>query len=239
MSLPSRTTWCAAIAFAIAFVAACGGSSGGGTPTTPTPNTPTPQPQPQANRAPTITSAAVTPASGISTLTTHLFSSSANDPDGDALTYSWDFGNNTFSGQQGASVTYNNANTTVYRPVLTVRDSRGASASSTLSVTSATMAGTFTGTLFGSPISVTLTQFLGGLVTGTWQQASIGVSGEVGPTGEPGKVDANGAFELRFKVRVGSFTDFYYRGTMNPAGQMLTGTLTGSGFTGQVLTLSK
>jgi hypothetical protein len=106
--------------FAAAFVTACGGSSGG-TPTTPTPNTPTPQPQ--ANRPPTITSATVTPASGISTLTTHLFSASASDPDGDPLTYLWDFGNNVFSGEQGVSVTYNNANTTVYQPVLTVRDS--------------------------------------------------------------------------------------------------------------------
>jgi hypothetical protein len=127
----------------------------------------------------------------------------------------------------------------VYQPVLTVRDSRGGVVSTNLSVTSATLAGTFTGTLFGEPISVTVTQFLGGLVTGTWQQSSIGAFGEVGPSGEPGKIDANGAFELRFKVRVGSFVDFYYRGTMNPSGQMLTGTLSCSGSTGQVLILTK
>jgi len=65
------------------------------------------------------------------------------------------------------------------------------------------------------------------------------VLGDVGPTGEPGTIDANGRFELRFKIRVGSFVDFYYRGTMDNTGQTLTGTLHGSGFSGEVLILSK
>jgi hypothetical protein len=71
-----------------------------------------------------------------------------------------------------------------------------------------------------------MTQYLGGLVTGTWQQGSA--NGEIGPTGEPGKIQANGQFELRFKVRVGNYRDFYWRGSMDPTGNLLTGSLQGT-----------
>jgi hypothetical protein len=215
----------------IALTLGCGGGSGGGaTPTTP--STPA-----ATNRAPIISSASVSPASGISTLTTHSFAAAASDPDGDALTYSWDFGNGATSSSSTASVTYNNANTTTLQATVTVTDSKGATATANVSVTSATIAGTFVGTLQGSPMTTTLTQFLGGVVTGTWQQPAG--SGEVGPTGELGKILANGQFDLRFKVKQGSFNDFYYRGTMDPTGQRLTGSVTGSGFTGQLMQLEK
>jgi len=91
----------------------------------------------------------------------------------------------------------------------------------------------------GIPITATMTQYLGGVVDGTWQMPSIGGVGEIGPTGEPGKIQANGNFELRFKVRVGSFSDFFYRGSINPDGTTLTGTLHGSGFTGEPMILNK
>jgi hypothetical protein len=191
----------------------CGGKSTS-TPLSPTPTpTPTPTPPPSttvappANRAPVITAATVSPASGISTLTTFAFSAIASDPDGDAITYSWDFDNRTSSNSAGASVVYNNANTVTYRPVLTVRDSQGATASTTLSVRSVSIGGTWQGTLDGIPITATMTQYVGGIVDGTWQMPSIGGVGEIGPAGEPGKIQANGSVELRFKVRVGSFSD--------------------------------
>lgn len=41
------------------------------------------------------------------------------------------------------------------------------------------------------------------------------------------------------KVRVGSFQDFHSRGTMDVNGRTLTGSLYGSGFTEQVLILTK
>jgi hypothetical protein len=234
MSISWNARACAApLLVALLLTGACGKSSNG-SPTTPTtPNTP------QANRAPQVTSATVTPASGITTLTTHVFSASATDPDGDALSYTWDFGNGTSAATAGASVVYNNANTTTYQAVLTVTDGKGGTVTSTVPITSAALAGTFTGTLIGAPLSVTLTQYLGGLVSGSWEIPSLGFVGEVGPAGEPGTIDANGRFELRFKVRVGSFVDFYYRGTMDNTGQTLTGTLHGSGFSGEVLILSK
>ena len=202
-------------------VTGCGSTTDGGgnpSPTGPTTTTTT------TNRAPTINSATVNPGAGISTLTAHAFSASASDPDGDAVTYSWDFGNGTSSSSPGASVTYDNANTVTYAPTLTIRDSRGATASTTLSVTSATLAGNFSGFLSGiGTLNITATQFLGGIVTGTWQIPSAGFSGEIGPAGEPGTIQSNGQFELRFKIRQGSFSDFYFRGNIDNTGRTLTG----------------
>ena len=221
-------------------IGGCGGKDAAPTaPLSPTPVTPATVTAPQPNRPPSITSATVSPASGISTLTTYVFSASATDPEGDPITYSWDFDNRTSSNSSGASVVYDNANTVTYRPVLTVRDSQGATVSTTLSVRSVTIAGDWQGSLGGLPITATMRQYLGGIVDGTWQMPSIGGVGEIGPTGEPGKIQANGNFELRFKVRVGSFSDFFYRGSINPDGTTLTGTLHGSGFTGDVMVLNR
>ena len=234
--------WIAVVVLSSIGAASCGGDSPAAAPISPTPPTSTPPPvvaTPPANRPPTITQATVTPASGISTLTTHAFSASASDPDGDAITYNWDLGNATTSGDASGTVTYTNATTTRYRPTLTVRDSRGETVTTTLSVTSVTIAGSWEGTIDGAPIQATMTQYLGGVVDGTWQLPVIGAVGEIGPEGAPGKIQANGQFELRFKVRVGSFNDFFYRGSINADGTTLTGTLQGSGFTGNTMILNK
>ena len=102
------------------------------------------------------------------------------------------------------------------------------------------MTGTWTGELIGAPISVTLTQFPGGVVTGTWEQPSLGFHGEVGPSGEPGSVSEDGQFELRFKVLAGgAFIDFFYRGSISADGQQLTGRLDDSGFDNQLWILDR
>src|SRR6187455_133985 len=101
-------------------------SSDSATPVSPTPQSSNSQTNTSsANRRPVITAAIVTPGSGITTFTTYAFSANATDPDGDALTYSWDFGNGASSTNSSASVVYTNANTVTYRPTVTVRDSRG------------------------------------------------------------------------------------------------------------------
>jgi hypothetical protein len=38
---------------------------------------------------------------------------------------------------------------------------------------------------------------------------------------------------------VGAFVDFYYRGTMDATGRIRTGALQGSGFTGQIVVLTR
>jgi hypothetical protein len=206
----------------------------------PSPVTTTTLPPP-VNRAPVINSAQVSPPWGISSLVTHAFTSSASDPDGDSITYSWDFGNGTQASGASASVTYNNANTVTYQATLTVADSRGLSVMTTVPVTSVTIAGSWSGEILpGVPLTASMTQFVGGLITGTWDVPGSGIGGEIGPTGEPGMIQASGQFELRFKARSGgAFEDFHYRGNIDPTGQMLTGTLHGSGFTGEYMGLTK
>lgn len=229
----------AAIAVACVLITGCGGG-GSGSPTTPTSPTPPTTPTPPANRAPVISGATVNPAWGVSTLTTHSFTSAATDPDGDAVSYAWDFGNGTASTSPSAAVTFNNANTTTYQAKVTVTDSRGAAASSTVTVVSTAITGTWNGTVIGIPITTSMTQYLGGVVLGSYSIPMAGIAGEIGPSGAPGRIQANGQFELRFKARTGgSYTDFFYRGTMDPTGRRLTGTLQGSGFTGEFLELFK
>src|SRR4051812_29717298 len=80
------------------------GSGGGGTPSSPsTPTTPT-TPTAPTNRAPVINSLNFAPAFGIAQLTQFSFNASASDPDGDAVTYSWDVGGNAFTGSSGTIV---------------------------------------------------------------------------------------------------------------------------------------
>ena len=199
-----------------------------------------PSEQPPANQAPIISALIATPTAGVTTLTTHILSATASDPDGDAITYLWDVGDGRTSTSPTISLQYQNATTVTYSARLTVTDSKGLTATSTVPVVSAALAGTFVGVLQTNVITVNLTQFLNGVVTGTWTQPASSASGVVGPTGQPGTINANREFNLRFKVLAGgNFDDFFYRGTMSPGGQTLTGTLTESGFNGQTLVLSK
>ena len=83
-------------ALALLLAAACGKDSPA-TPTTPTtPNTPTTPTT--TNRAPSIGSMSVSPAFGISGLTTFTFVAAATDPDNDVLTYGWSFTGGSASG---------------------------------------------------------------------------------------------------------------------------------------------
>lgn len=77
------------------------------------------------NRAPTAQISA-NPTSGPTPLAVQFSSAGSSDPDGDALTYSWNFGvSGATSTQANPSYTYQNAGT--YIAVLVVTDARGAS----------------------------------------------------------------------------------------------------------------
>jgi PKD repeat protein len=112
---------------------------------------------PPGNRAPTV-EAAGDPAAGKPPLTVQ-FSASGFDPDGDALTYAWDFGDGAKSFLQNPSHTYATAGT--YTATVTVTDSRGATASDTVVVTAGNRAPTVdlvaTPTSGNSPLNVTFT----------------------------------------------------------------------------------
>jgi hypothetical protein len=75
----------------------------------------------------------------------------------------------------------------------------------------------------------------GGLVAGTFSLPGIG-TGNTDPA-QPGQIRADGGFTVRIKI--GAFTDFTMNGTMDSSGTRVSGSVTGSGFTGQPIVLSK
>jgi hypothetical protein len=75
----------------------------------------------------------------------------------------------------------------------------------------------------------------GSTITGTYNDSVAG-PGKLDPA-SPGTIDAAGNVTLR--VKQGSFSDFTFRGTLNAAGNRVTGTIRGSGFDGQAFTMDK
>jgi hypothetical protein len=208
---------------------ACGGAKSPSTPTSPG----TPTPPAQQNRAPVINSMNVAPTFGIASLTQFAFNASASDPDGDAITYSWDMAGNSFAGSSG-TITFSGGGNGAAR--LTVADTKGATATDTRSFTVGTMTGSWVvtvGPLVGS--SFNLTQSPTGLVTGTFLLPGIG-SGNTDPA-QPGRITA--AAQLTMRVKIAPFTDFNMNGTMDSTGRVVSGSLQGSGFSGQPFTMVK
>lgn len=102
---------------------------GGSTPPSPSP-TPIPAPTPVPNQPPTV-SIGATPTSGFAPLNV-AFSSSASDPDGSIVAYSWTFGDGTSATSVFPSHVYQ-AGTFTAR--LTVTDNAGATASAARTIT--------------------------------------------------------------------------------------------------------
>lgn len=208
-------------------LAGCGGGnpaapSGGGQQQTP----------PATNRAPTVGGVSVTPSFGVQDFTTFTFNAAATDPDGDALTYAWDIGGNPKSGQT-AQILFTNGGSG--RATVTVTDGKGGSATGSVDFTVGTMSGVWNANLLSTDMRLSLTQGVAGIVTGT--VSTVIGNGTAGPTGEPGKI--NGAGEVEIRVKVAPFTDFYFRGQMDGTGRRVVGSVTGSGFTGQSMTMVK
>ncbi|HEX6023794.1 MAG TPA: ThuA domain-containing protein [Solirubrobacter sp.] len=86
----------------------------------------------QGNRAPSVT-ASRTPTGNVVAGTAVSFSATGTDPDGDPLTYSWNFGDSGTSTAQNPSHTYTSAGT--FNAVVTVSDGRGGTGSATVPVT--------------------------------------------------------------------------------------------------------
>ncbi len=218
----------------------CGG--GGSSPTTPstppittTPPPPTP-PTPPANRNPVINSLNVSPAFGIAGLTSFAMTTSGSDPDGDPVTFEWDFGDGTRGAGTAFSKTYTGSGVATVR--VTASDGKGGAASDSRTATIGNMTGTWAGTVTinagqAAAATMILTQS-GGVVTGT--MVLSGFSGRTDPA-QPGRIDASGAFDLRMKVD--PFTDFNLRGTMDATGRRISGGAFGSGFNCQAFNFDK
>ena len=206
---------------------ACGGSdSPPSTPTSPTP------PAQSQNRAPVINSITVSPSFGIAQLTSFSYSASASDPDGDSIAYSWDLAGNPSSGPSGI-ITFMTGGQGTFR--LTVTDSRGVTASDSRPITVGGVAGRWSGSIPGyTNFIFDLTQ-TSTVVTGTFTELFFG-TGRIDPA-QPGRIDADGRIEMRFKLAV--FSDFTFRGQMDSTGRRITGGVFGSGFNGESFVMNK
>ena len=229
-----RKLSCSVISVFVLSVAACGGGSGSSsTPSTPT--TPT-----QANRSPVINSVNVTPSFGISELTSFNYIASANDADGDNLTYAWDLAGNAASGTSG-SITFKGSGTGTFK--VTVTDGKGGSATDSRTITVGSMTGNWSFFVPGQgTLLLSLTQnntFVSGnfvVAPGGFGNVGAGSTGRTDPA-QPGSIDGNGRVVIRLKV--GVFIDFTMTGNMDTTGQRVTGALNGSGFSGQAFTMTK
>jgi glucose/arabinose dehydrogenase/PKD repeat protein len=85
------------------------------------------------NRPPTANIAA-SPTAGVSPLTVAFDASGSSDPDGDALTYSWDFDNNGAVDATGVTSSHTYTTDGVYTAKLTVSDGKGGNASATTTI---------------------------------------------------------------------------------------------------------
>jgi glucose/arabinose dehydrogenase/phage baseplate assembly protein gpV len=134
------------------------------------------------NQPPAIASVSATPKSGSAPLDT-TFSASASDPEGDALTYRWDFGDGTTSSSRNTTHRYTTAG--VYSASLTVTDATHTVLSDPIRIS------------VGSPPAVAITNPPNGATFGAGQTFTISGTGTDLIDG-----DLNGA-ALRWDVKFG------------------------------------
>ena len=146
--------------------------------------------------------------------------------------------------------TFNNlAGTEMKEITLTVQDADGLSTSSSVTVTSVSLTGTWAGhvrmpSAGSNPMMFFLTQTAGGLVTGTWDDSNF--DGVLGPPGEPGTVSQDGEVRIRGKWNNTNDDDFYFERASSTTGSMidstgttLTGEINGSGVSHYTMIFTK
>lgn len=214
----------------VAVMVGCGGSSGGST------TSPTPTPTPQANRAPTVSSVTVTPTFGVQDFGLYTFNASATDQDGDSLSFSWDIAGISRTGSTAQVGPFSSGGTGT--ATVTVSDGKGGTTTGSVQFIVGTMTGSWAGGVLQSTalpnFTMSLTQAVGvfaGSIT-----TPVG-SGQVGPTGALATINASGQVVMRIKVA--PFTDFTMTGQMDGTGRSITGSVSGSGFTGQPFIMTK
>ena len=163
----------------VVLLAACGG---GGDDSAPAAPAPTPAPAPTGNQAPTAQFAA---AAGAQAGQAIAFDGTASsDPEGDALSFSWDFGDGTKGG--GRAIAHRYALAGTYTATLVVNDGQGHSATRSRAITVTASAAT-------AGVQATVT----GIVSNATGNALAGVSAQLvggaagASSGSDGKLSIN------------------------------------------------
>jgi PKD repeat protein len=175
------------------------------------------------NKPPTVAGVTANPAGptvGIASVTSYTFTAQASDPDkGDTLTYEWDFGDGQTATQPSSTHVFAQAGS--FTVTLTVKDKKGESASGSVQVTVASLAGTWQGLLAGFwQTTVTLTQS-GTQLSGSYRDQLD--SGSV-----TGRVSA--PRNATFTVSIPGIVPWTFEGALNNEGNRLDGRANGSGF---------
>jgi len=201
--------------------AACGGSDD--SPSSPT----------ASNQNPALAGVTVTPTFGVAYLTTFTFTSSASDPDGDALAYAWTFVDG-FRGQisTGSSATVQGTFQVAFpapgvKARLSVTDGKGGSAtaeSKSFVIGSMSAGWMVTSSRFPGVAMyyLQLTQDSTGRVTGEIRDGGAAKLGTTDPAA-PGQIDAQGRLTL-LRLKFTSGVDVTINGQMQPDGIRVTGT---------------
>jgi hypothetical protein len=186
------------------------------------------------NGAPSVSGVAANPPVGLQNSTTIAFTSSASDPDGDPVTYSWNFGDGATS--TDAAPTHLYAASGAFAAHVTVSDGKtntDVQAPVTIKNMTGTWLGTVTSSVFGQvTIAYTLTQS-GGAVAGTATPAT-------GPGGTvTGGAVAATTPRVTFVVTITGFSPFTFTGDPTADINTVNGVYNGSGFQNQTVTLTR
>src|SRR5213592_2967158 len=180
------------------------------------------------NRSPTIGALSASPLIGLVAATPIAFSAArANDPDGDPLSYTWDFGDGATASEQMPRHVYNTIGS--FSVKCTVTDGKHSDTSS-ISVMVRSLAGNWRGVLDNVQETLVITQ-TGATLGGTFVDVlgSGVVSGFVA-TSPP---------LIRFTILQTGFNPFTFMGDPNGDITTVTGVVNGSGFNAAPLTITR
>lgn len=163
------------------------------------------------NRPPTVT-IGVSSTAALVSVSSLTFSASASDPDGDSLTYQWDFGDGSSASGQTVRKTYDRAG--AYQATVRVTDSRGASGSSSTSITAKSLDGLWEDASQGYGVKMSQS---GSTFTG---RTVFSIRNLTGST--KGSVNAN--LEVQYSTNYGFATDSF-SGRLDPGLDNISGKL--------------
>ena len=188
--------------------AGCGGDGGS--------NTPTGSSSSSANRAPVTPTIGLTPAGvALANVTRVSLNATTTDPDGDALGYVWTWGDGTGNGSGALAEHIFPAGT--FQVAVTINDGKGGTATATTTVTSRTIAGSWTDV--DPRYGVTFSQTLGAC------GGTVYAGGGWGPVGAIESCTLSHPRNIAFFRRTfypGVFAQCSYTGTLDDTGTRMT-----------------